>query len=103
MEAIAPNVRPCSLTTFAAADAAHLLTLPAFAPYELYEQDVRPRLKESAWNIKAHIIETEIIPYLGDLKISEVTAADVLRWQNDIQSLTDSGGQPYSSTYLRTI
>lgn len=71
--------------------------------YELYEQDVKPRLKENTWNTKAHIIETKIIPYLGDLKISEVTPADVLHWQNDIQSLTDGSGQPYSPTYLRTI
>ncbi len=71
--------------------------------YELYEQDVRPRLKENTWNTKAHIIETKIIPYLGDLKISEVTPADVLHWQNDIQNLTDGSGQPYSPTYLRTI
>lgn len=71
--------------------------------YELYEQDVKPRLKENTWNTKAHIIETKIIPYLGDLKIGEVTPADVLHWQNDIQSLTDGSGQPYSPTYLRTI
>lgn len=71
--------------------------------YELYEQDVRPRLKENTWNTKAHIIETKIIPYLGDLKISEVTPTDVLHWQNDIQSLKDGSGQPYSPTYLRTI
>ena len=71
--------------------------------YELYEQDVKPRFKENTWNTKAHIIETKIIPYLGDLKISEVTPADVLHWQNDIQSLKDGSGQPYSPTYLRTI
>lgn len=71
--------------------------------YELYEQDVKPRLKENTWNTKAHIVETKIIPHLGDLKISEVTPAGVLHWQNDIQSLTDGSGQPYSPTYLRTI
>lgn len=64
---------------------------------------MKPRLKENTWNTKAHIIETKIIPYLGDLKISEATPADVLRWQNDIQGLTDGSGQPYSPTYLRTI
>lgn len=77
------------------------ISIAAF--YELYEQDVKPRLKENTWNTKAHIIETKIIPYLGDLKISEVTPADILHWQNDIQSLTDGSGQPYSPTYLRTI
>ena len=77
------------------------ISIAAF--YELYEQDVRPRLKENTWNTKAHIIETKIIPYLDVLKISEITPADVPHWQNDIQSLTDGSGQPCSPTYLRTI
>lgn len=45
----------------------------------------------------------KIIPYLGVLKISEITPADVLHWQNDIQSLTDGSGQPCSPTHLRII
>lgn len=79
------------------------LDISVAAFYELYEHDVKPRLKENTWNTKAHIIETKIIPYLGDLKISEVTAANILHWQNDIQGLTDGSVQPCSPTYLRTI
>ena len=62
------------------------MTMAAF--YELYEADVKPSLKET------HIIETKILPYLGDLKINEITSADVLHWQNDVKELRDSNGSP---------
>lgn len=52
------------------------MTMAAF--YELYEADVKPSLRENTWNTKAHIIETKILPYLGDLKVNEITSADVL-------------------------
>lgn len=77
------------------------MTMAAF--YELYEADVKPSLKENTWNTKAHIIETKILPYLGDLKVNEITSADVLHWQNDVKELRDSSGQPLAQTYLRTI
>lgn len=77
------------------------MTMAAF--YELYEADVKPSLKENTWNTKAHIIETKILPYLGDLRVNEITSADVLHWQNDVKELCDSSGQPLAQTYLRTI
>ena len=39
------------------------MTLEAF--YELYEKDVRPRLKENTWMTKQVIYEKKILPYLG--------------------------------------
>ena len=77
------------------------MTMAAF--YELYEADVKPSLKENTWNTQAHIIETKILPYLGDLKVNEITSADVLHWQNDVKELRDFSGQPPAQTYLRTI
>lgn len=77
------------------------MTMAAF--YELYEADVKPSLKENTWNTKAHIIETKILPYLGDLKVNEITSADVLHWQNYVKELRDSSGQPLAQMYLRTI
>jgi len=32
---------------------------------ELYEKDIRPRLKENTWLTKEHIIKTKILPYFG--------------------------------------
>ena len=73
------------------------------AYYEMYEEDIKPKLKENTWNTKQHIIETKILPYLGDLKLNEITPADILHWQNDMQNWKDNTGKPYAQTYLRTI
>ena len=64
---------------------------------ELYEKDVRPRLKENTWLTKEHIIKTKILPYFGKRNISEITAKDVMAWQNELLK------KPYSKTYLKTV
>lgn len=50
------------------------MTFEAF--FELYEKDVRPRLKENTWLSKEHIVRTKILPYFGDRIISEITNKD---------------------------
>ena len=77
------------------------MTLEAF--YELYEQDVRPRLKENTWLTKQVIIEKKILPYLGKRKLSEITAKDVIDWQNAMMKLKKPNGEPLSPCYLKTI
>ena len=70
---------------------------------QLYEKDVKPKLKLNTWLTKESIIQKKILPYLGKRKLSEITARDVIDWQNEIRSMTDSKGKPYSSTYLKTV
>ncbi|GAA6411464.1 hypothetical protein K040078D81_55810 [Blautia hominis] len=65
--------------------------------------DVRPRLKENTWLTKESIIESKILPYLGQRKLSEITAKDVIDWQNEMRSQKGKTGNPISPTYLRTI
>lgn len=77
------------------------MTLEAF--YELYEQDVRPRLKENTWLTKQVIIEKKILPYLGKRKLSETTAKGVIDWQNEMMKLKKPNGEPLSQCYLKTI
>lgn len=77
------------------------MTLESFC--KLYEKDVRPRLKLNTWLTKEHIIQTKILPYLGNRKLSEIKAKDVIDWQNEIRTLKTPGGKTLSSTYLRTI
>lgn len=69
----------------------------------LYEKDVKPKLKLNTWLTKDSIIQKKILPYFGKRKLSEITAKDVMDWQNEIRSLTDSKGKPYSTTYLKTV
>lgn len=77
------------------------MTLDSFV--KLYEQDVKPKLKLNTCLTKEHIIKKKIIPYLGKRKLSEITARDIIIWQNEMRELTDSNGKPLSTTYLKTI
>ena len=70
---------------------------------ELYEKDIRPRLKENTWLTKEHIIKTKILPYFGKRNISEITAKDVIAWQNELLAFRDEKKRPYSQTYLKTV
>ena len=70
---------------------------------QLYEKDIKPKLKLNTWLTKESIILKKILPYFKDRKLSEITAKDIMDWQNEIRSLTDSKGKSYSTTYLKTV
>ena len=70
---------------------------------QLYEKDIRPRLKENTWLTKEHIIKTKILPYFGKRNISEITTKDVIAWQNELLAFRNEKKQPYSQTYLKTV
>ena len=77
------------------------MTFESFA--QLYEKDMKPKLKLNTWLTKESIIQKKILPYFGKRKLSEITAKDVMDWQNAIRGLTDTKGKPYSPTYLKTV
>lgn len=78
------------------------MTFRAFA--EIYLEERQPRIRESTRAIKNNIIETKLIPVLGEMPISDITTRDVLRWQNELLSYRDpETGKPYSKSYLKTI
>ena len=64
---------------------------------------MKPKLKLNTWLTKESIIQKKILPYFGKRKLSEITAKDVMDWQNAIRGLTDAKGKPYSPTYLKTV
>ena len=70
---------------------------------ELYERDIKPRLKENTWLTKESIIEKKILPYFQKRKLCDITAKDVIEWQNEIRELTDKNGKKHSQTYLKTV
>lgn len=70
---------------------------------ELYEKDIKPRLKENTWLTKESIIEKKILPYFTKRRLCDITAKDVIEWQNEIRKLTDKSGRKYSQTYLKTV
>jgi len=70
---------------------------------ELYTKDIKPRLKENTWLTKESIIQKKILPYFGKRKLCEISAKDVIDWQNEIRSTKDAKGNLHSATYLKTI
>lgn len=70
---------------------------------QLYERDVKPKLKLNTWLSKESVIQKKLLPYFGQRNLSEITAKDVLAWQNEMRSQTAPSGKLYSPTYLKSI
>ena len=54
----------------------------------LYGRDIKPKLKLNTWLTKESIIKKKILPYFAKRKLSEITAKDIMRWQNEIREIT---------------
>ena len=67
---------------------------------EVYMEDMKPRLKLNTFLTKKHIMETKIIPYFEKKSLAEITATDVIQWQNQLLSMRDENGIPYSQTFF---
>ncbi len=70
---------------------------------ENYTEDMKTRLKENTWATKEHIIATKITPYFGKLKMCNITAQQIITWQNEMINYRDENGKGYSPVYLKTI
>lgn len=79
------------------------LTMSFGSFYEIYKADIVPKIKLNTWLTKEHIIEHKILPYFKNRKMSEITPADIIAWQNEIRKLTNKQGNTPSKTYLKTI
>ena len=79
------------------------LDIPLSEFFEIYTEDKKRRLKENTWITKEYIVNDKILPYLGNMKMNEIKAADVVRWQNEIMKLTTDNGEDISQSYLKTI
>lgn len=77
------------------------MTFEAF--YEIYTNDKKARLKENSWITKQNIVESKIMPYFGQRKMSEITTKDIIAWQNELLAFRDEKHKPYSQTYLKTL
>lgn len=70
---------------------------------EQYTADMQTRIKENTWGTKEHIIRTKLIPYFGKLKMSSITAQQIITWQNELMNYKDEKGKSLSPVYLKTI
>ena len=51
---------------------------------EQYTADMKTRIKENTWATKDHIIRTKLLPYFGKLKMCNITAQQIITWQNEM-------------------
>ena len=71
--------------------------------FKLYTEDMQNRLKRNTWLTKEHIVRTKILPYFQDQRMNEITASDVMKWQNELIAMKDNNGEGLSPTYRKTI
>lgn len=64
---------------------------------KMYYADMEIRLREHTMRTKKYIIDLKILPYFGQKRVNDITAADIRRWQNELIK------KGYSPTYLKTI
>lgn len=70
---------------------------------QLYEEDIKNRVKEVTYQQKEIIIQKKLLPYFGKLPVSEITPAVVRKWQNELNTYRNENGKPFSETYLKNI
>lgn len=70
---------------------------------EQYTADMKTRIKENTWATKDHIIRTKLLPYFKELKMCNITAQQIITWQNELLNYKDENGKPYSPVYLKTV
>lgn len=71
---------------------------------ELYYEDFEHRVRGSTQGTKKSMIETHVLPVFKSMIISEITNADIRRWQNlMLKKKNPKTGKSYKPTYLRSI
>lgn len=64
---------------------------------KIYYSDMDTRLREHTMRTKKYVFELKILPYFGKMKMNEITASDIRKWQSELIK------QRYAPTYLKTI
>lgn len=64
---------------------------------KIYYADLKTRLRENTMRSKKYIIDLKVLPYFGKMRMNEIKAPDIRKWQNDLLQ------QGYAPTYLKTI
>lgn len=71
--------------------------------YAVYAEGTKMRLRRTTRETKANIIENKILPFLGHKRVNEITAHDILNWENELMTMRTGNGLEYSQTYLHSI
>lgn len=65
--------------------------------WKMYCADMETRLREHTMRTKKYIVDLKILPYFGNKRVNDITAADIRQRQNELIKMG------YSPTYLKTI
>ena len=65
--------------------------------WKMYCADMETCLREHTIRTKKYIVKLKILPYFGNKRVNDITAADIRQWQNELIKMG------YSPTYLKTI
>ena len=52
--------------------------------WKMYCADMETRLREHTMRTKKYIVELKILPYFGNKRVNDITAADIRQWQNEL-------------------
>lgn len=70
----------------------------------VYREDHFPRVRPSTIAEKDHVIYSKLVPYFGKLKVTEIKAKDIVKWQNELLAYRNPRtGKPYAKTYMRKL
>lgn len=65
--------------------------------YSLYHSDMLSRIKKTTMETKEYIVNTKILPFFEKMKVKDIKAIHIRKWQTDLLE------KDYSKTYLKTI
>lgn len=80
---------------------------------DIYLEDCRSRLKPTTFSQKEFAVRLKLLPYFKDCLVSEITPAQVRKWQNHLLAAEykpghsekdmDTKPRKYAPTYLKTL
>ena len=71
--------------------------------YRIYMKDCESRLRPTTVYNKTNLYEKHILPFFGQIPVSDITPAKIRQWQNEMLTAEKTTGQAYSKTYLKSL
>lgn len=72
--------------------------------YDVYLPNMKNRIRPSTYLMKKNVLETHVIPVLGNFSIISLSATDIMRWQDGIMNYRNpKTGKPYTKSYMKNI
>lgn len=70
---------------------------------EVYMEDMQHRLREKTIIHKQRMIALYLLPFFGKLAVSQITPANIRKWQNELMARQTVNGGLYAPTSLKSM